>query len=139
MSWKELQNSATSFLKDATTIGAGAPSTKQESAGPIILQYPAERDTAVDGNEDSVSRLYRNGLVFKAYNYDSRTTPDLTAQRTEEQKTRKRGGRSEARLQAHFESTRRAGCVELRAADHRRRCSRAPGWRRPPPRTPGRG
>lgn len=87
MNWKELQNSATSFLKDATTIGAGAPSTKQESAGPIILQYPAERDTAVDGNEESVSRLYRNGLVFKAYNYDSRTTPDLTAQRTEEQKT----------------------------------------------------
>lgn len=88
MNWKELKDDAMSFVKDATTVGAGAPSSSQtQSPGPVILQYPAERDSAVDGNEDSVSRLYRNGLVFKAYNYDSRTTPDLTSQRTEEQKS----------------------------------------------------
>lgn len=92
MNWKELKNEFVSNVKSSIRDGVGAPTKTEAAPGPVILQYPAERSSAVDGNDESVSRLYRNGLVFKAYNYDSRTTPDLAAQRGEESKKQETTG-----------------------------------------------
>lgn len=51
----------------------------------IVAQYPAERAAGTDGEGNlRVSDLYKNGLLFTAYNYSSRTTPDMRSLRTTE-------------------------------------------------------
>ncbi|ARW58173.1 baseplate tail tube cap [Serratia phage X20] len=71
------------FVKGETT------SAGQSKLSPIrktiTAQYPAERASGNDGiNDLRINDLYKNGLLFTAYDYKSRTTPDMRSLRASE-------------------------------------------------------
>lgn len=69
-----------SIKKAGTEISAGY--TKQDTTQQTFsAQYPAERSAGNDATKTSNGDLYRNGLLFTAYDYKARATPDMTRQR----------------------------------------------------------
>lgn len=68
--------------KKGSSIAAGSTSGLQNAlSGTIQLQFPSARADGNDGNtsELTVTDLYKNGLLFTAYDYSSRTSPALTS------------------------------------------------------------
>ena len=64
--------------KIGTTTSAGQSSGSEYVAKTMTAQFPAERASAIDSvDSEQVNELYQNGLLFTAYEYSSRTTPDL--------------------------------------------------------------
>lgn len=83
MQVKEL---AEEIWKGGEKVSAGQ--SKQKSLQKTIsAQYPAERAAGNDNTQDlRVNDLYKNGLLFTAYDYTARTTPDLRSMREQFQK-----------------------------------------------------
>lgn len=69
-------------------ISAGQSQKSKETRTKIMTaQYPAERSASVDTTDGvEVGQTYQNGLLFTAYEYSSRTTPDLRSMRSKVQK-----------------------------------------------------
>lgn len=99
MKFKELDTS--DFLSKAgSIISAGQSKQAQEKkTKTLTAQYPSERSAGVD-NVDSVevNQLYQNGLLFTAYEYTSRTSPDLRSMRTQEQNKLKKAMKSAQKI-----------------------------------------
>lgn len=79
-----------------TWKGGEKTSAGQSKVAPIqktiSAQYPAERSSGNDSIGDfRVSDLYKNGLLFTAYDYSARTTPDMRSLREQFQKGLKQG------------------------------------------------
>ncbi|BBC78260.1 baseplate tail tube cap [Escherichia phage EcS1] len=69
-----------SLIGEKTSAGQ---SKVQPMRKTISAQYPAERASGNDGIDDlRINDLYKNGLLFTAYDYKSRTTPDLRSMRS---------------------------------------------------------
>lgn len=69
-----------SIKKAGTNISAGF--TGQDSTQETFsAQYPAERSAGNDATQASNGDLYKNGLLFTAYDYKARSTPEMTRQR----------------------------------------------------------
>ncbi|AZU98559.1 baseplate subunit [Acinetobacter phage AB-Navy71] len=87
MNFKELD---TNFLaKAGSIISAGqSQKSKETQVKTLTAQYPAERSSGYDSTGDSreFDQLYQNGLLFTAYEYSSRVTPNLRDMRTAMQK-----------------------------------------------------
>lgn len=67
---------------DSTSAGQSKQQTTRKT---IMAQYPAERASANDGSSDfRVNDLYKNGTLFTAYEFRSRTTPDMRSLRVSE-------------------------------------------------------
>lgn len=63
--------------KGGVNISAGKPSSSPQTKT-LLAQFPAERASGSDDSTDlRVHDLYKNGLLFTAYNYSSRTTGSL--------------------------------------------------------------
>ncbi len=91
MQVKELTSSG-GFLEQAGSIIAAGQSqqSKEVKTKVMTAQYPAERAASVDTADNvEVGQTYQNGLLFTAYEYASRTTPDLRAMRTAQQSASK--------------------------------------------------
>ncbi|EQA7786666.1 baseplate tail-tube junction protein [Acinetobacter baumannii] len=90
MNFKELE---TDFMaKAGNIISAGqSQQSKETRVKTMTAQYPAERSAGIDSGGDSreFDQLYQNGLLFTAYEYTSRTSPDLRDMRTKMQKSYK--------------------------------------------------
>lgn len=71
-------------VKRGISAGAGA-TTASATADVAKAQYPAARSSGIDSNAGSDAPLYSNGMLFKAYHYESRTSVDLAGQRTKQQ------------------------------------------------------
>ncbi len=84
----EIIDSAESAIKKVGTALSAGQSTRSSSAvKTVVAQYPAERASATDGSSDvRVSDLYKNGVLFTAYDFKSRTSTDMRTSRTEQQK-----------------------------------------------------
>lgn len=84
----EIIDSAESTIKKVGTALSAGQSTRSSSAvKTVVAQYPAERASATDGSSDvRVSDLYKNGILFTAYDFKSRTSTDMRTSRTEQQK-----------------------------------------------------
>lgn len=64
---------------EPVSAGQSAPPPTQKT---ISAQYPAERASGNDNTQDlRVNDLYKNGLLFTAYDYSARTTPDMRSLR----------------------------------------------------------
>lgn len=73
--------------KLGVSTSAGQSNTSSSTVKTIVAQYPAERAAATDGTNDiRVNDLYKNGLLFTAYDFKSRTSTDMRTSRTEQQK-----------------------------------------------------
>ncbi|QFR56151.1 tail tube baseplate junction protein [Serratia phage Muldoon] len=60
------------------TVGAGDTGQKKLVQKTLQAQFPAERSAGTDGSSDlRINDLYRNGLLFTAYDFDARTTQAL--------------------------------------------------------------
>lgn len=77
---KEITES--SIKKAGSKLSAGA-SNVIKPKDTLQLQFPSARSSGNDGNTTllSVTDLYKNGLLFTAYDYTSRTTPNMTSLR----------------------------------------------------------
>lgn len=74
-----------SKLGSKTSAGQSASTTGTKT---IVAQFPAERAAANDGTTDlTVNDLYKNGLLFTAYDFKSRTTTDMRTSRSSQQTT----------------------------------------------------
>lgn len=83
-------------VKELTDVVGGWNTGEKISAGQskiapiqktISAQYPAERSSGNDSTGDfRVSDLYKNGLLFTAYDYSARTTPDMRSLREQFQR-----------------------------------------------------
>lgn len=68
----------------STSAGQSKASVIQKT---ISAQYPAERASGNDSTIDlRVNDLYKNGLLFTAYDFKARTTPDMRSLREQFQK-----------------------------------------------------
>lgn len=80
MNVKEL-NIDSALYKAGTAISAGQ-SKQKSTTKTATAQYPAERPMANDSTQDlRVNDLYKNGLLFTAYDFNSRTSGSLRANR----------------------------------------------------------
>ncbi|QAU03871.1 baseplate tail tube cap [Acinetobacter phage Henu6] len=79
------------MAKAGSIISAGQSQKSKETKTKIMTaQFPAERAASVDTtNAAEVGQNYQNGLLFTAYEYTSRTTPDLRSMRQRVQKSYK--------------------------------------------------
>lgn len=78
--------------KGGETVSAGQSKLKSIQKT-ISAQYPAERAAGNDNTLDlRVNDLYKNGLLFTAYDYSARTTPDMRSLREQFQKGILKGG-----------------------------------------------
>lgn len=69
-------------IGEKTSAGQARSNAVQST---IVAQYPAERAAGNDSTNDlRVNDLYKNGLLFTAYNYSDRTTRGLTFSRESE-------------------------------------------------------
>lgn len=70
------------ILKKGSKLSAGL-SNATATKTTLQLQFPSARASGNDGNASqlSVTDLYKNGLLFTAYDFSSRTTPDMTSLR----------------------------------------------------------
>lgn len=67
-----------SIRSQGETVGAGEAGQKSVVQRTLQAQFPAERSAGTDGSGDlRVHDLYRNGLLFTAYDFDARTTQAL--------------------------------------------------------------
>lgn len=91
MKYVEL-DSSDFIAKAGSIISAGQSKQAQEKkTKTMTAQYPAERAAGIDDVDSTeVNQLYQNGLLFTAYEYTSRTTPDLRSMRSKEQNKVKR-------------------------------------------------
>ena len=81
------------LISFATTTKNGAGKTEKNHVPTIVTaQYPANRDQSSDSNNTTINPLYKNGLIFKAYNYTDRTTTGMISQRKEQQNLGMLGG-----------------------------------------------
>ena len=78
--YKEIQK-----IKSFGNSTAAGSAVENSKTGVVTAQYPAERSAGNDTGITSTNDLYENGLIFKAYNYESRSTTDLTSQRKQQQ------------------------------------------------------
>lgn len=72
-------------IKSQGNSSAAGTSAANNSASVVTAQYPAARVSGNDSGDSRLSDLYENGLIFKAYDYNSRSTVDLTSQRQTQQ------------------------------------------------------
>lgn len=72
------------IVQAGTDVSAGYTNKRSEPKT-MIAQYPSERSAGNDASDMQISDLYRNGLLFTAYDYKSRTTPDMRGMRKREQ------------------------------------------------------
>lgn len=74
-------------IKSAGTSVSAGQSKKGIIQKTISAQYPAERASANDASYDlRVNDLYKNGLLFTAYDFKARTTPDMRSLREQFQR-----------------------------------------------------
>ncbi|WJZ28095.1 baseplate tail tube cap [Serratia phage 92A1] len=86
ISFTELPTSTFVRNGDPTSAGRSAPLVQKKTN---IAQFPAERAAANDGTSDlRVHDLYRNGLLFTAYNFEARTTDALRSFRVDKNNER---------------------------------------------------
>lgn len=86
MQVKELDADTLNITKGGTNISAGQSKTASTQKT-ISAQYPAERASGNDASIDlRVNDLYKNGLLFTAYDFKARTTPDMRSLREQFQK-----------------------------------------------------
>lgn len=72
-----VESTTTKISKLGSTTSAGQSSSTTNTKT-IVAQYPAERAAANDGTTDlRINDLYKNGLLFTAYDFKSRTTTDM--------------------------------------------------------------
>lgn len=82
-----IEDGKKAISKIGSSLSAGQSITKSPTTKTVVAQYPAERAAATDGGTDiRVSDLYKNGLLFTAYDFKSRTSTDLRTSRSEQQK-----------------------------------------------------
>lgn len=75
------------FKSGLKTSAGQSKQTATSTTKTISAQYPAERASGNDSTQDlRVNDLYKNGLIFTAYDYSSRTTPDMRSLREQFQK-----------------------------------------------------
>lgn len=80
------------FVADAKNVGvsiaAGKSAETAKTKATSMAQFPSNRSNGYDNVADDfrVSELYKNGLLFTAYDYKSRTTVDLRTMRSAMQK-----------------------------------------------------
>lgn len=80
----DLTKNAISKLGVSTSAGQSVVSSNTVKT--IVAQYPAERAAATDGTNDiRVNDLYKNGLLFTAYDFKSRTSTDMRTSRLDQQ------------------------------------------------------
>lgn len=91
MKVKEIENpTQNAIAKLGTIVSAGKSSAESDTKKTMTAQFPAGRSEGHDTTEDNqINDLYKNGLLFTAYNYTSRTTPDLRSMRQKMQKQSK--------------------------------------------------
>lgn len=78
MIFEELKDGLENIKKAGSKISRGASSTLKNGSTTKVAQYPAERSAGNDSAQDMrVYDLYQNGLLFTAYDFKGRTTPDL--------------------------------------------------------------
>lgn len=79
MIFEEISEGLENIKKSGSKISPGFSSkTLKNDAQTAVAQYPAERSAGNDTSQDMrVYDLYQNGLLFTAYDYNSRTSPDL--------------------------------------------------------------
>lgn len=69
--------------KVGTALSAGQTTRTSTGVKTIVAQYPAERAAATDGTSDlRVNDLYKNGLLFTAYDFKARTSTALRTDRS---------------------------------------------------------
>jgi hypothetical protein len=84
MKVKEIDFDVSSLFRGGSSTSAGQ-SKAQPIQTTVTAQYPAERASGNDTSNDMVlSDLYKNGLLFTAYNFSSRTSPDLRNDRSKQ-------------------------------------------------------
>lgn len=77
MEFKELTTTDL-IAKAGTFIAAGQNAqSKTVEKKVVTAQFPAERAAASDTNDSDVKDLYQNGILFTAYEYSSRKSPDM--------------------------------------------------------------
>ncbi|QJA42728.1 baseplate tail tube cap [Escherichia phage vB_EcoM-E33] len=82
MKVKELDFDVASLFKGGSKTSAGQSKTPPIKTT-VTAQYPAERASGNDTSTDMVlNDLYKNGLLFTAYNFSSRVSPDLRNDRS---------------------------------------------------------
>ncbi len=82
MKVKELDIDIAGLFNGGSKTSAGQSKAAQTQAT-IVAQYPAERASGNDSSDDMrVNDLYKNGLLFTAYNFSSRTSPELRSDRS---------------------------------------------------------
>ncbi|HHB0793446.1 TPA: baseplate tail-tube junction protein [Vibrio cholerae] len=75
MKAEELEEST--YVKSGTSVSAGK-SDKQQAVKTLMAQFPAERASGSDTSQDlRVHDLYKNGLLFTAFNYSARDTGSM--------------------------------------------------------------
>lgn len=80
----KVQELVDDFLaKTGSPVSAGQ-SNRGADTKIMTAQYPAERAASVDSvDAGGIGQSYQNGLLFTAFEYKSRTTPDLRSARTQ--------------------------------------------------------
>lgn len=77
MIFEELAEDLQNIKKSGTRISQGK-SKRSNAPSTQVAQFPAERSAGNDSSQDMrVHDLYRNGLLFTAFDFKGRTTPDL--------------------------------------------------------------
>ena len=75
---KELVEDIKRIWNGGEKTSAGQSTASPKRNGTVTIQYPAERAAGNDSAGDlRVHDLYKNGLLFTAYDMSSRTTPDM--------------------------------------------------------------
>ncbi|AUO78840.1 baseplate subunit [Klebsiella phage PhiKpNIH-6] len=79
MFFEELKDGLENIKKSGSKISQGTSNhTLKNAASTVTAQYPAERSAGNDSSQDMrVHDLYQNGLLFTAYDFKSRVSPDL--------------------------------------------------------------
>lgn len=84
----ELATDSLNLTKGGESVSAGQSSATSTRKSTIVAQYPSERSSGNDASTDlRVTDLYKNGLLFTAYDMSSRTSPDLRRDRRTELST----------------------------------------------------
>lgn len=83
---KEL-DTVTKLINGGEKTSAGQSSTSSKRRTTVQAQYPAERASGNDATGNlRVNDLYKNGLLFTAYDLSSRTTGSMASMRGEQQR-----------------------------------------------------
>ncbi|ASD52106.1 baseplate tail tube cap [Pseudomonas phage PspYZU05] len=62
-------------------VASSAGQSEHKPVKTVQVQYPAERASGIDGQGNSVSILYKNGLIFTAYDISDKTSKGMKSLR----------------------------------------------------------